>query len=97
MRELLAYKRRETAASSRNSDYYLEQIPRYVRGEITEPCRSGMRTIHIDPSGHVKRCPDFPADFHWTRIPEVRADRLQRLLLRVPRRSAGANAIVARP
>jgi hypothetical protein len=45
---------------------YLEQIPRYVRGEVTEPCRSGMRTIHLDPAGHVKRCPDFPADFHWT-------------------------------
>jgi hypothetical protein len=25
-----------------------------------------MRTIHINPTGHVKRCPDFPADFHWT-------------------------------
>ena len=49
-----------------NSDYYLEQIPRYVRGEITEPCRSGMRTVHIDPLGRVKRCPDFPTDFHWT-------------------------------
>ncbi len=30
------------------------------------PCRSGMRTIHVDPMGRVKRCPDFPADFHWT-------------------------------
>src|SRR6266550_3879705 len=49
-----------------NSDYYLEQIPRYVRGEMTEPCRSGMRTIHVDPLGRVKRCPDFPTDFHWT-------------------------------
>ena len=48
-----------------NSDYYLEQIPRYVRGEMTEPCRSGIRTIHVDPAGHVKRCPDFPTDFHW--------------------------------
>jgi hypothetical protein len=36
-----------------------------VRGEITEPCKSGQRTIHIDPLGHVKRCPDFPTDFHW--------------------------------
>ena len=25
-----------------------------------------MRTIHINPTGHVKRCPDFPPDFHWT-------------------------------
>lgn len=48
-----------------NSDAYLEQIPRWARGEITEPCRSGQRTIHIDPMGHVKRCPDFPTDFHW--------------------------------
>jgi MoaA/NifB/PqqE/SkfB family radical SAM enzyme len=62
---LLAFKRRHRGVIS-NSDYYLENIPRYVRGEMHEPCRSGMRTIHVDPRGHVKRCPDFPADFHWT-------------------------------
>ena len=65
VRELLAYKKKNRGVIT-NSDYYLEQIPRYVRGEITEPCRSGMRTIHINPTGHVKRCPDFPTDFHWT-------------------------------
>jgi MoaA/NifB/PqqE/SkfB family radical SAM enzyme len=64
MRELLAFKRRRRGVIT-NSDYYLEQIPRYLRGEQTEPCRSGIRTIHIDPTGHVKRCPDFPTDFHW--------------------------------
>jgi MoaA/NifB/PqqE/SkfB family radical SAM enzyme len=63
--ELLDYKRRNRGVIT-NSDYYLRQIPRYVRGEITEPCQSGMRTIHVDPTGGVKRCPDFPADFHWT-------------------------------
>jgi MoaA/NifB/PqqE/SkfB family radical SAM enzyme len=62
--ELLAFKRKNRGVIT-NSDYYLEQIPRYVRGEITEPCRSGIRTIHVDPTGHVKRCPDFPTDFHW--------------------------------
>lgn len=62
--ELLAFKRRRRGIIT-NSDYYLEQIPRYVRGHTTEPCRSGMRTIHVDPTGHVKRCPDFPTDFHW--------------------------------
>jgi MoaA/NifB/PqqE/SkfB family radical SAM enzyme len=62
--ELLALKRRRRGVIT-NSDYYLEQIPRYLRGELTEPCRSGIRTIHIDPSGMVKRCPDFPTDFHW--------------------------------
>jgi len=64
VRELLAFKRRRRGVIT-NSDYYLEQIPRYVRGEIREPCRSGIRTIHIDPAGFVKRCPDFPTDFHW--------------------------------
>ena len=62
--ELLSFKKRNRGVIT-NSDYYLEQIPRYVRGEITEPCRSGIRTIHVDPTGHVKRCPDFPPDFHW--------------------------------
>ncbi len=62
--ELLAYKRRRRGVIT-NSDYYLEQIPRYVRGEMREPCRSGIRTVHITPTGHVKRCPDYPTDFHW--------------------------------
>jgi MoaA/NifB/PqqE/SkfB family radical SAM enzyme len=62
--ELLAFKRHRRGIIT-NSDYYLEQIPRYIRGEISEPCRSGIRTIHLDPAGYVKRCPDFPVDFHW--------------------------------
>ena len=63
--ELLAYKRRKRGVIT-NSDYYLEQIPRFARGQVTEPCQSGIRTIHVDPMGHVKRCPDFPTDFHWS-------------------------------
>jgi MoaA/NifB/PqqE/SkfB family radical SAM enzyme len=62
--DLLAFKRRNRGVIT-NSDYYLEQLPRYVRGEMHESCRSGIRTIHIDPIGNVKRCPDFPTDFHW--------------------------------
>ena len=61
---LLEYKRRRRGVIT-NSDAYLVEIPRWVRGELTEPCRSGERTIPIDPTGHVKRCPDFPTDFHW--------------------------------
>ncbi len=61
---LLRYKRRRAGVIT-NSDYYLEQIPRYVRGEMTEPCQSGQTTIHIDPQGLVRRCPDFPADGPW--------------------------------
>lgn len=62
--ELLAFKRQRRGIIT-NSDYYLEQIPRYARGEDSGPCRSGIRTIHLDPGGYVKRCPDFPVDFHW--------------------------------
>ena len=61
---LLDFKRHHRGVIT-SSDYYLRQIPRYVRGELREPCRSGIRTIHIDPVGHVKRCPDFPTNFHW--------------------------------
>jgi MoaA/NifB/PqqE/SkfB family radical SAM enzyme len=62
---LLAYKRKRRGVIT-SSDYYLAQIPRYVRGELREPCQSGLRTIHIDPTGRIKRCPDFPTDGHWT-------------------------------
>ena len=62
--ELLSYKRRKRGVIT-NSDYYLEQIPRYVRGEMTEPCQSGTTTIHIDPQGMVRRCPDFKPDGPW--------------------------------
>ena len=62
--ELLSFKRARRGVIT-NSDYYLEQVPRYVRGDMKEPCRSGLRTVHLNPTGHVKRCPDFPTDFHW--------------------------------
>lgn len=62
--ELLAIKKRQRGIIT-NSDYYLRQLPRYVRGETTTPCRSGIRTIHVTPTGGVKRCPDFPEDFQW--------------------------------
>lgn len=62
--QLLAFKKRHRRSIS-SSEYYLEQIPRYSRGEMTELCESGMATIHIDPHGMVRRCPDFPADGPW--------------------------------
>lgn len=63
--ELLAYKRRRRGVIT-NSDYYLAQIPRYARGAMTEPCRSGRDTVHVSPAGGVRRCPDFPVDGHWS-------------------------------
>jgi len=63
--ELLSIKRRRRGIIV-NSDHYLRAIPRYVRGEMHDPCLSGRRTIHVNPMGYVRRCPDFPSDFHWT-------------------------------
>ncbi len=62
--ELLDIKRRHRGVIT-NSDAYLEQIPRWTARAPMPNCRSGERTIHIDPAGRVKRCPDFPTDFHW--------------------------------
>jgi MoaA/NifB/PqqE/SkfB family radical SAM enzyme len=62
--ELLAFKREHRGVIT-STKHYLERVPRYFRGELTEPCESGMRTIHVNPTGMVRRCPDFPVDFHW--------------------------------
>lgn len=61
---LLAFKRAHRGVIT-NTEHYLRRVPRYFRGELTEPCESGMRTIHVSPTGMVRRCPDFPSDFHW--------------------------------
>src|SRR5688500_2728596 len=64
VRELLRFKRRHRGVIT-SSDWYLRQIPQYFRGALRDPCAAGLRTIHIDPAGLVRRCPDFPADMHW--------------------------------
>jgi MoaA/NifB/PqqE/SkfB family radical SAM enzyme len=63
--ELLAFKRRHRGVIV-SSDHYLQQVPRYIRNAMHEPCYSGLRTIHVNPTGEVRRCPDFPSDWHWT-------------------------------
>jgi MoaA/NifB/PqqE/SkfB family radical SAM enzyme len=67
--ELLAYKKQRRGVVT-SSDWYLAQLPRYFRGEMRDLCHSGVRTIHVDPTGHVRRCPDFPVDFHWSEFKE---------------------------
>ena len=100
--ELLALKRRRRGVIT-NSDYYLEQIPRYLRGEMTESCQSGIRTIHIDPSGHVKRCPDFPTDFHWRDFKRYRPIECNRCFYacrgeaQAPLRLSRVRDVMARP
>ncbi len=63
--ELLEFKRLNRGVIS-NSDWYIAQLPAYLRGTLAGDCRSGETTIHIDPLGMVRRCPDFPADKHWS-------------------------------
>jgi MoaA/NifB/PqqE/SkfB family radical SAM enzyme len=62
--QLMEFKRRHRGVIT-NSDHYLSTIPRYLDGALPGPCLSGMKTIHISPTGQLKRCPDFPYDGHW--------------------------------
>ncbi len=62
--ELLEYKRKNRGVIT-NSDHYLSEIPRWVKGQMTAPCPSGTTTVHVDPQGKVRRCPDFPPDVDW--------------------------------
>jgi MoaA/NifB/PqqE/SkfB family radical SAM enzyme len=64
MKKLLEFKIKKRGVIV-SSDYYLAQVPRFFSGRMHDSCNSGVRTIHIDPAGLVRRCPDFPADFHW--------------------------------
>ena len=84
VRELLAFKNRRRGVIT-NSDYYFEQIPRYVRGELTravsvrhpnDPHRSG---------GSREALPRFPNGLSLARFQEIRTRELQCLLLRVSR------------
>ncbi len=48
-----------------NSDWYLNQIPRFYREGGIPNCRAGRRTVHVTPDGYVKPCPDFPVVSHY--------------------------------
>ncbi len=48
-----------------SSSWYLRRVPEFFeRGGIPD-CTSGRRAIHVTPSGHVKRCPEFPVECHY--------------------------------
>jgi MoaA/NifB/PqqE/SkfB family radical SAM enzyme len=63
-RDILAFKRRRRGVVS-SSDWYIRHIPRWVAGAMAAPCRAGETTIHVDPHGRVRRCPDFAPDQAW--------------------------------
>ena len=63
--DLLAFKRRRRGVIS-SSDWYIRNIPAWVRGQLGGHCRAGETTVHIGPTGLVRRCPDFAPDGHWS-------------------------------
>jgi len=49
-----------------SSDYYLRRIPEFFeRGGIPD-CIAGRRFVTVTPSGHLKRCSEFPVEMHYT-------------------------------
>jgi MoaA/NifB/PqqE/SkfB family radical SAM enzyme len=77
VKEVIAFKQKNRGVIS-SSDWYIEQIPRWIAGELKDPCRAGETTIHIDPVGQVRRCPDFQPTGSWqdhTRYEPISCDR----------------------
>ena len=93
---LLDYKRARRGVIT-NSDYYLRAIPRFLRGEMNEPCESGISTIHVDPGRLREALPRFSHRLSLARLPPLSNDQLQRVLLRVSWRGAGAADGIAHP
>ena len=63
---------------------------------MREPCQSGIRTIHVDPDRAREAMPRLSRPTSTGGLRAVPADRLRRVLLRLPRRSTGSASTVAR-
>lgn len=49
-----------------NSDWYLARIAGFHERGGAPGCTAGVRTLHVTPSGYIKRCPDLPVVAHYT-------------------------------
>jgi MoaA/NifB/PqqE/SkfB family radical SAM enzyme len=49
-----------------SSPYYLSRIPQYFERGSMPDCVSGDKFVTVTPSGHIKRCSEFPEECHYT-------------------------------
>ncbi len=50
----------------KNSDYYLDGIPRYFRDGSMGNCKAGIRWVQVTPDGYVKQCSELPNLCHFS-------------------------------
>ena len=87
-------------APSPRRDHQLRRLP---RADPAMGARRDHRAVPLRPAhdshrsdGTREALPRFPDGLSLARLPRLRADQLQRVLLRLPRRGAGAAAALAR-
>jgi len=49
-----------------SSSYYLKRIPEFFETGGIGGCVAGQKFVTVTPSGHVKRCSEFPVEAHYT-------------------------------
>jgi MoaA/NifB/PqqE/SkfB family radical SAM enzyme len=68
LREVLAELKelRRTQGNIGNVQWYFDQIPSYVEGNVVTGCTAGKQTLHISPGGMVRPCAELPPVSHYT-------------------------------
>ncbi len=57
---------RRTQKNIGNAQWYFDQIPSYVQGNVITGCTAGKETLHISPGGMVRPCAELPPVAHYT-------------------------------
>lgn len=67
---------KRTIGHIKNSDYYLERIPRYFRDGYVPDCKAGYRWMQITPDGYIQQCSELPRICHYS---EFTKDKLKKV------------------
>ncbi len=65
---------RKTQGNIANTQWYFDQIPSYVQGNVITGCTAGKKTLHISPGGMVRPCAELPPVSHYTEYDHIAAE-----------------------
>ncbi|MSP63164.1 MAG: radical SAM protein [Myxococcales bacterium] len=76
LREVLAELKelRKTQKNIGNVQWYFDQIPSYVEGNVIAGCTAGKETLHISPGGMVRPCAELPMVSHFRDYDHIAAE-----------------------
>lgn len=74
IKELKVLKRKNK--NIKNSDYYLDRIPEFVKNGGIPNCKAGKKWIQVTPDGYLQPCSELPRYCHYSEykkdtVPEV--------------------------